>query len=170
MSQQQLNDVRSRIADTKSERTIVAAQRRSRKDAVSQLESTVAHWGTLANQIGAVNSARSVVGDATSFLTVNARAIGPQGPLMVAIDLGPIAVLLLGAPAVREALAQHLASVPEGLTPAGRKKKLTALDATLHKMQYEEEGLIRTLEASGEAVAYRKDADPFYTLTWRHEA
>ncbi len=167
MSLEKLNDVRARIAGAKRDLQSITAQRRSRKEATALLDATVGQWVKKADAAGTVTAARAAAGDAVSFLTINARVNGPEGASTLAIDFGPIAVMLLGAPAVRDALAARLADVPEGLSEKSRTKKIGDLATLLDAAQYEEEGLIRSLEAAGETVAYRPDADPKFALTWK---
>ncbi len=163
MTQKKLEAVRDVIRRTRDELEALRALKFNRAGVAAKLDATVADWLAKARRIGAVNAARSSSGDATTFLTVNARVAG----IAVAIDLGPIAVLLLGADAVNAAISAHLASVPEGLDDSAKAEKLARLSADLEAAQYEEEGIIRALESEGETVTYRGDADPRFALTWR---
>ena len=162
MSQKKLSDVRGRIARTSNEINALQAIKRNRASVAATLDASVAGWLEKAKQIGRINAARSSAGEQTAFLTVNARV----GGVAVAIDLGPIAVLLLGADAVNSALSAHLVGVPEGMPAGAKAKKIEQLTSALAAAQYEEEGIIRALEADGEIVTYRGDANPHYALTW----
>jgi len=163
MSQKQLGDVRARIARARDELESLSSIKRNRADVATSIEKTVASWLKKADQIGSTNTARLAAGDHAAFLTINARVAG----VAVAIDLGPIAVLLLGADAVNTALSAHLAGIQEGVSAVAKAKKIDQLTVALDGAQYEEEGIIRTLEEAGETVAYRGDANPHYALTWR---
>lgn len=159
--------IRAHIAELKAEHATVEAQRRSRKEVGEYLDAIVAHWHSQAQAMGRTNASRAAAGAPAEFLTIRIRAMTPQGPALVSIDVGPLAVLLLGQDAVRKALAKTLADVPDGLNGQARVERLQALSATLHTAQIEEENLIREAEQGGEIIPYRLDADPAYTLTWR---
>ncbi|RJG00338.1 hypothetical protein [Noviherbaspirillum sedimenti] len=158
-TQEKISALRDRIAAIQAERENIEAQRRSRKEVGAHIDVAAAHWSAEADAIIKTNMARAAAGYPSEFLTVHVRGMP--------VDLGPLFVLLLGADAVRKAITKHLPSVPEGLGPLVRTRRLAELSDELHQVQIEEETLIREAEAAGEVIPYRPDADPAYTLTWR---
>ncbi len=159
--------VRNRIADLQAETGVICAQQRSQKEVAAYLEEHVAAWAVQAAHLTRSYLAHAAAGQTAAPLTVTARATTPQGPVSLAIDLGPVAVLLLSADGVRKAISRGLGAVPEGMGPLVRTRRLNDLGEALHAAQVEEETLIRAAEEAGEVVVYRPDADPAYTLTWR---
>ncbi|MGV8893177.1 MAG: hypothetical protein ACOH2K_09615 [Burkholderiaceae bacterium] len=162
---EKIAQIRTRIEEIKTERDTVAAQRRSRKQIGAHIEATVRHWSNEADKLGRTNAARAAAGLPVAFLTVHAHGMTASGPVSLAVDLGPLAVMLLGADAVVDAVSRSLSTVPEGDMPPVRTRKLQDLAEALHVAQIEEEALIRNAEQTGEIIPYRADADPAYTLT-----
>ena len=158
-TQEQISQVRARIAALETERETIEAQRRSRKEVSAHIDKAMTHWSNESDAIIKTNMARAAAGYPAEFLTVHVRG--------VPVDLGPLFVLLLGAKDVRDALNKGLQTVPEGLAPLVRSRRLSDISDALHQAQIEEEKLIRQAEQDGEIIPYRADANPLYTLTWR---
>lgn len=158
-TQEQVSQVRARIAALETERETIEAQRRSRKEVGAHIDKAMTHWSNEADAIIKTNMARAAAGYPAEFLTVHVRGMP--------VDLGPLFVLLLGAETVRKALDKELRTVPEGLPALQRSRRVSEISHALHQAQIEEENLIRQAEQDGEIIPYRADADPLYTLTWR---
>jgi len=157
--QEKITQVRDHIAAIKSEQEAIEAQRRSRKEIGTHVDDSITHWSAAADAIIKTNMARAAAGYPSEFLTVHVRGM--------AVDLGPLFVLLVGPDAVRKSLSKGLMTLPEGLSPLVRTRRLHELGESLHVAQQNEESLIREAEGMDEITLYRPDADPMYTLTWR---
>jgi hypothetical protein len=99
---------------------------------------------------------RLAAGQPAPLLTV--KAMTPHGT--VSIDLLPIFIKVLGAPAVTKSLLRGLDDIPVGLNPDARATRLETIKTELHRLETSEESTIREAENAGEAIARRPEADP----------
>lgn len=99
---------------------------------------------------------RLAAGQPATLLTVKAMTSHGQ----VSIDLLPIFIKVLGAPAVTKALLRGLDDIPVGLNPDARATRLEAIKTELYRLETSEEATIREAENAGEVIARRPEADP----------
>jgi len=151
-----LEEIRQRIAATKSDISAVELQPRSRAEVLAYVDEVGGVWSKRAGDRLAHDVRTIAAGGHATF--------SPPQP----VDL---LVLVLGADtvtaALRQAVEQH---VPKGLDRAPRAKKLQALRATLAELEREEEALLRVAHDSGDLIAPRPDADPWAALELHDDA
>lgn len=145
-----LEEIRQRIAATKSDISAVELQPRSRAEVLAYVDEVVGVWSKRAGDRLAAEVQTIAAGGHATF--------SPQQP-------ADLLVLVLGADTVtaafRHAVETH---VPKGLDGTARAKKLQALRATLAELERDEEALLRAAHDSGDLIAPRPDADPWAAL------
>ena len=75
-------------------------------------------------------------------------------------DLADVLLPLLGVDGAMQALAPHLEQLPEGISDAERKAQMAELANAQFDAEVAEELAVCALEARGEDVSRRPDADP----------
>ena len=75
-------------------------------------------------------------------------------------DLADVLLPLLGIDGAMEVLAPHIVQLPGGISDSDRAAKLADFAADLIQCEIAEEGVLSALEARGEEVSRRPDADP----------
>lgn len=160
----QITKTRDQIQGLKTEHVRLVAQPRSRQQVTEFVRDGVRDIETSAASETALMLERLAAGQPAELLTVNASAMTPQGPVSVSINLLPVMVRLLGGAAVRKALLLGAEDIPEGMAPAAREKRLTAISGELDDLQLQEEHLIREAALDGQDIPHRFDADPAYVL------
>lgn len=81
-----------------------------------------------------------------------------------AVNLGPLLAVLIGPDAMLQALSRFVAAVPEGVPAAERAARLDASRADLFAAELAEEHVVVGIEAAGQRVRRRADADPAAVL------
>ena len=149
-------EIRQRIAATKSDISAVELQPRSRAEVLAYVQAVVGTWSKRAGD--------RLAADVQTIAAGGHATLNPPQP----VDM---LVLVLGADtvtaALRQAVEQH---VPKGLDRTARAKKLQALRDTLAALERDEEALLRAAHDSGDLIAPRPDADPWAALEHRTDA
>lgn len=151
-----LEEIRQRIAATKSDISAVELQPRSRAEVFAYVEDVVGAWAKRAHDRLAAEVKTIAAGGHATF--------SPPHP-------AEMLVLIMGADTVSAAFRQAVEThVPKGLDGTARAKKLQTLRATLAELERDEEALLRAAHDNGDPIAPRPDADPWAALEQRTDA
>jgi len=145
-----LATLRESIAAMQAERDALASAGPSRAETVAAVDAWAAQAAAqAASKLNyAVKSS-----DITAALEVRAR---PDG----VVQLGPLLAALMGPEVLAAALRRFIDDIPQGLPLADRRARIAELDAQILEAEMSEERAVEALEALGETVLRRADADP----------
>jgi hypothetical protein len=156
-----LNDLqalRKRIAPLVSERDDLTDGPAPQSEVRGELRRHLAHLERQGHErLGAAVGA-AVGGDMAGMFTTAPALRG------IGSDMGPLLAAVLGGDALMAALEPHLAKLPDGPDTASRAARLAKVKAELFRLECEEEDVITALEANGQTVERRGDADPAAVL------
>lgn len=162
-----LDKVRAEIQSKAAELRRVQAQKRSRDEVEAYVNKRVDGWDLDAGERSQFALMKCAAGRAPDFLTAHVVVPTPEGPLQIAIPMGPLFVQVFGADVVRRALLRDLSVIQAGVASDKRAETIDKLTTELEALGQKEEALIRDCEGAGAVVEYRPDADPRHALTWR---
>lgn len=154
-----IDALRKQIAALQAEHLELSSQKFSRPEVSATLDSMIANWSKAGLQSMVRDLTRAANGEPVAPLTLRAAApvAAAPGVAQVNLNLGPLLVAMLGAEAVKAALAGALGTLPEGMPRAARLDRLSAIAAELDRLEADEEALI---DAAGGAIERRPDARP----------
>jgi hypothetical protein len=155
----QVVTLRERIAKLQAERIRLTASKRSRAEVATMLDATVSSWALTGHAVLAREVNRAAAGLPVELLSLRGVVPVPAAPGAASISLsaGPLLVALMGADAVKSALAATLSTVPEGMPTTARLARIAEIASELNKLEAEEEALI---DAADGAIERRADARP----------
>lgn len=157
-----LADIRAQIIKVRDDIEGMAAQPLPIADAMGRLDAWIAH-----------NTARFDAGRAARTFTTDRALLGEVFAVQglktsenaVSTDLAPLLCTIFGAE-IRQRLAAAIQAqtTTAGPSMAERPRVMAALEATLQRLETQEEQLIRESETAGERLARRADARPAVVL------
>lgn len=160
MTTKKIEALRATIREHQTEIANIEAQPVSRQCVADQVAVYVerARYDGRARAAAALQ--RIAAGHAGNPLVLPITLYTNTGPVAGRVDLAPVMAMLLGSDVLVGALTRDIDAIPEGLEPKARFDSLQRLRETLLQLETDEEASIRLLEATGEHVYRRPDADP----------
>jgi hypothetical protein len=158
---QKVEEIRAAICTLQSERGLLNAQSRSRREVADYVHRQIAGRAASAEARLRLDLRRVAGGEHPDLL----RADVTHREADVTIAL----VALLGVEVVEAALVRHLdEEVPVGLDAGARATRLAEIDDEIERLETAEEDLILESERAGAAVLRRADVSPWVVIG-RHD-